>query len=688
MAVEEIAKANRSTDDPGFAVLEILLRLLGIGTDLEQLRRSIGDRAVGVDEMVSYAKQTGLAARCSTSDWDRLQSQHLPGIAVLRNGSFLLLGKVTGEAAIVLAPGAARPVLMRRAEFEAVWDGRLVLMRKRSALAGLLQKFGMTSRTRLQQFVSTFSTRLQQFATTWSARASDAFRRLVERVRGANRETKEVPQVGANEGGTPIIVLSDHAPKLGRAVARFKPDDDNRRRSHEIAFLPAALEIVESPPSPLGRAISFSIIAGFGVAFIWACLGTVDIVAVAPGKLIPSGRTKTIQPFETGVVRAIRVRDGQTVKSGDPLIDLDTTMSVAELEHLKSDLLGARLDAARLRAALAGKDDPLSAFTPPKDAPSTLVEMHRRFLTSQTAEQNAKLAAIDRQVVQKEAERATFTASIEKLKATLAPLQQRVEIRQQLFQKELGSKLTYLTELQDFVGQQQEILVQQSRFSEADAAVSVLTETRTKAVAEYQRGLFEELAKAEQKAAGLEQDVIKAEQRTSLQKLTSPIDGMIQELAVHTIGGVVTPAQTLMLIVPTESRLEIEAMISNRDIGFVEAGQDVAVKIDTFSFTRYGLLHGKVLSVSQDSIARNKPQDRSSDASAGAETTSSEPKGQELVYAARISVDRTQMEVENKRVNLSPGMAVTVEIKNGSRSIISYLLSPLLRYKQESMRER
>jgi hemolysin D len=688
MTVEEQEKANRSTDDPGFTVLEILLRLLGMGTDLEQLRRRIGDRAVGVEEMVRYAKQAGLAARCPISDWDRLQSQRLPGIAVLRNGSFLLLGKVTGEAAIVLAPGAARPALMTRAEFEEVWDGRLVLLRKRSALAALLQKFGMTSTTRLQQFASTISTRLQQFTTTLSARASDAFRRLVERVRGTDSETKEVPQVGANDGSTGIIVLADHARKLGRAVARFKPDDDERRRSHEIAFLPAALEIVESPPSPIGRAIAFSIIAGFGVAFIWACVGTVDIVATAPGKLIPSGRTKTIQPFETGVVRSIRVRDGQSVKSGDPLIDLDTTMSVAELEHLKGDLLGARLDAARLRAALAGEDDPLSAFTPPKDAPSTLVEMHRRFLTSQTAEQNAKLAAIDRQVVQKEAERATFTASIEKLKATLAPLQQRVEIRQQLFQKELGSKLTYLTELQDFVGQQQEILVQQSRFSEADAAISVLTETRAKAVAEYQRGLFEELAKAEQKAAGLEQDVIKAEQRTSLQKLTSPIDGKVQELAVHTIGGVVTPAQTLMLIVPTESRLEIEAMISNRDIGFVEVGQDVAVKIDTFSFTRYGLLHGTVLSVSQDSITRNKPQDRSSDASAGAETTSSEPKGQELVYAARISVDRTQMEVENKRVNLSPGMAVTVEIKNGSRRIISYLLSPLLRYKQESMRER
>ena len=313
--------------------------------------------------------------------------------------------------------------------------------------------------------------------------------------------------------------------------------------------------------------------------------------------------------------------------------------------------------------------------------------MHRRFLVSQVAEQNAKLAAIDQQVKQKEAERATFEASGEKIKATLAPLQQRVEIRQQLFQKELGSKLTYLTEQQEYVAQQQEITVMQRRSGEADAAIAVLMETRTKALAEYERGLFESLAKAEEKAAGLTQDVIKAEQRTSLQRLTAPIDGMVQQLAVHTIGGVVTPAQMLMLVVPTESRLEIEAMVSNRDIGFVEPGHDAAIKIDTFNFTRYGLLQGKVLSISQDAITRNKPVERGNEASAGTEATS-EPKGQELVFAARVSIDRSQMEIENKRVNLSPGMAVTVEIKTGSRRIISYLLSPLARYKQESLRER
>ncbi len=155
------------------------------------------------------------------------------------------------------------------------------------------------------------------------------------------------------------------------------PEKRARRSEYEIAFLPAALEVVEKPPSPAGRAIGTTIIAFFCLALAWAALGTVDIVATAPGKIVPAGRTKVIQPFETGVVRAIHVRDGQSVKAGELLIELDPTMSGAELEHMKSDLLAAQLDFARYRAALAGQENPLDAFQPPKDATPELVETPR-----------------------------------------------------------------------------------------------------------------------------------------------------------------------------------------------------------------------------------------------------------------------------------------------------------------------
>jgi hemolysin D len=460
------------------------------------------------------------------------------------------------------------------------------------------------------------------------------------------------------------------------------------RRGEELAFLPAALEIVETPPTPIGRKVGLTIILLFCAALAWAWWGTIDIVASATGKIVPSGRTKVIQPFETGVVRSIRVQDGQAVKAGDALIELDPTVNAAERDHLRNDLLAEQLNIARLRAALAGGDDPVSDFAPPADADPSLISSQRQLLVNQVTEHRAKIAALSRQQTQKEAEQATTAATIRKLETLIPIIQPRVDIRKTLMDKELGSKLTYYEVLQLLVEQQEELSVQKSHLREADAAVAAIAETRGQAAAEFRRTLSDELVKAEQKANGLAQDLIKAEQKTKLQLLTAPVDGVVQQLAIHTVGGVVTPAQSLLVVVPSDSRLEIEAMVSNRDIGFVQPGHEAEIKIDTFNFTRYGLLHGRVLSVSQDAIIRERQQDRPNDRGLGTQNDSSEPKGQELNYSARISLDRTKMQIDDRMVNLSPGMAVTVEIKTGSRMILSYLLSPLLRYRQETLRER
>ncbi|MGC2042860.1 MAG: HlyD family type I secretion periplasmic adaptor subunit [Pseudolabrys sp.] len=446
------------------------------------------------------------------------------------------------------------------------------------------------------------------------------------------------------------------------------------RRGEELAFLPAALEIVETPPSPIGRAFGATIILLFCAALIWAWAGTIDIVASAAGKIVPSGRTKVIQPFETGVVRSIQVQDGQAVKAGDVLIELDPTVNAAERDHLHNDLLAEQLNIAN--------------FTPPANANPALVSAQRQLLLNQVTEYRAKIAALARQQAQKEAEQGTIAATIHKLETTIPVIQQRVDIRKTLMDKELGSKLTYFEILQQLVEQQEDLGVHKSHLREAEAAAAAIRETRGQAEAEYRHTLSDELAKAEQKANGLTQDLIKAEQKTRLQLLTAPVDGVVQQLAIHTVGGVVTPAQSLLVIVPSDSRMEIEAMVSNRDIGFVHAGQDAEIKIDTFNFTRYGLLHGQVLSVSQDAIIRDRKQDRSDDRGLGTQNGTSEPQGQELNYTARISLDRARMQIDDRVVNLSPGMAATVEIKTGSRTMLSYLLSPLLRYRQETLRER
>jgi hemolysin D len=458
----------------------------------------------------------------------------------------------------------------------------------------------------------------------------------------------------------------------------------------ESEFLPAALEIIETPASPAGRAVAGTIILFLVIALLWACFGTVDIIAIAQGKIVPSARTKTIQPFETGVVRAIHVKDGQEVKAGDVLIEIDPTINGAERNRLQTELMQERLDAARLQAAANPEADPETSFVAPEGASDEQVALQKNLLRSQIQEIHAKLQWLDKQISQGEGNKAAVQSTIEKLTETIPLLKKRLDMRIALEKKGWGSKLNVLLAQQDYVEQVKELQVQQGRLQEASEGIASLAQQRQQVEAEFHHKTLDDLDAAQQKVASLQQQLVQAAEKLKLQTLMAPVDGTVQQLAVHTEGGVVTPAQALLAIVPKDSPIEIEANISNRDIGFVYPGQKVAIKIDTFNFTKYGLLSGAVDAVSQDAVMRNKPSDpdNKNENKTGAESESSEPEGQELIYVARIKLNQTQMDIDGKMVNLTPGMAVTAEIKTGRRRIIEYLLSPLARHGQQAMRER
>jgi hemolysin D len=479
----------------------------------------------------------------------------------------------------------------------------------------------------------------------------------------------------------------DHNNNIRPKAVKLRRDSTDTARQ----FLPAALEILETPASPVGRAIGATIILFFLIAVIWAIFGHVDIIATASGKIVPTGRTKTIQPLETGIVSAIHVQDGDQITAGQVLIELDRTVTQAERKHVAQDLLASRLDVARL-AALR---DSFDAGTLPRDlvtpvgASDADMARTRSSMKAQAAEQLAKLASINRQIEQKVAEAQSVTATIAKIDATLPLMAEEASVRQKAMEIQYGNRIAWLDAQTRLIEQQNERLVQQRKIVEIAAARQALEQQLEQTKAGYEHQVLNDLSDAEKKAEEFSQDLVKAEQKTAEQVLRSPIAGTVQQLALHTVGGVVTPAQQLMIVVPEDSHLEAEAMISNRDIGFVSAGQSVEVKIDTFNFTRYGLLHGTVTSVSQDAIVRDKPNAKTADQKpGGALSDSSEPEGQELLYSARVALDQTQMQVEGKMVNLAPGMAVTVEVKTGTRRLIQYLMSPLLRYKQQSLRER
>ncbi|TWB39214.1 HlyD family type I secretion periplasmic adaptor subunit [Nitrospirillum pindoramense] len=482
-----------------------------------------------------------------------------------------------------------------------------------------------------------------------------------------------------------------------------KPPAPPKRRREEREFLPAALEIMDTPASPLGRAIGATIIGFFTLAVLWACVGHIDIIATAPGRIVPSGRVKVVQPMDSGIVTAIQVQDGDHVTAGQPLILLNATTTAADRDRATAELIQARLDVARLTALRTGLDGTATAlthaekvFAAPTGEPAItpiLVERTRAALRAQAQAQVAKLAALDQQIAQKAAEADEVTVTTAKLTASTALLAQQADIRRQLVEKEYGSKLTYLDVQQRLVEQQHELSAQTQKAAEVAAARHALEGQRAQAVSDFAHQVLDDLATATQKAAEYSQDLIKADQHLAQQTLTAPLSGTVQQLAVHTVGGVVTPAQGLLVIVPDDVPLVVEASVDNRDIGFVHRGQEVEMKVETFTFTRYGLVHGHVLDVSRDAVTpdRDTPTASNSARAPGEDATSAADRQRASttpVYVAHIALDRTSLMVDGREERLATGMAVTAEIKTGRRRVIDYLLSPLGEYVHDGLRER
>ncbi len=428
-------------------------------------------------------------------------------------------------------------------------------------------------------------------------------------------------------------------------------------------FLPAVLEIQHAPPSPIGRALIWTIVAAFTAAVLWASFGWIDIVATAQGKIIPSGYSKIIQPYETGVIAVIHVQDGQAVRQGDVLIELDATLNRADHDRASHEQRAATVDAARLRALIKGQ----SSFVAPDGADHPYVVLQQQLLRDQLAEYHAKVAAAQHLVDQRRSAVEQTNENILRLEATVPMEAERAEAYKQLLEHEAVTKMDFLQVEGQRIDKAQELAGQKKRLRQDQSALAEASKHYQAMVSEFQQTKQAELSALETKAASLSQEVTKAGQKVGLQRLLSPIDGVAQQLAVHTVGGVVTPAQQLLIVVPRDHSVEVEAQVDNRDVGFVKEGQPVEIKVETFQFTLYGTIPGRVLTVSDDAVPIEKIG---------------------LVYSTRVSMDRSTIHVDGKPVHLSPGMAVTVEIKTGQRRIIEYLLSPLLKSVHESLRER
>jgi hemolysin D len=445
--------------------------------------------------------------------------------------------------------------------------------------------------------------------------------------------------------------------------------DAQRRSIDELQFLPANLELIETPPHPAPRWAMRTIVVLACVLLLIAVFGRLDIVATAQGKLIPSARVKVIQPAITGVVRQILVHDGQRVSQGQALIELDTTQAAADAHKSRSARIDAALAMARARSLLAAQQTGSSPTVSAVDGASSEQRAEaQRFADGLFREYADKVAGARAELLKREAESTTTEQEVAKLRAT-APLARReANDYKTLAVDNYVAQHDYLGKEQTALEQEHELAAQQSHARELKAGIIEQRSIIESITSQFRREQLDALDKASQQFAQNRDEETKAETRERLLTLYSPVTGTVQQLSVHTLGGVVTTAQSLMEVVPDDA-VEVEANIENKDIGFVNVGQDAVVKIEAFPYTQYGYLTGRVVSVSNDAV-----QDKG--------------KKVGLTFVARIRLPSSQMRIEQKWISLTPGMQVTTEIRTGRRSVAGYFLDPLIQTAQESLRER
>ena len=448
-----------------------------------------------------------------------------------------------------------------------------------------------------------------------------------------------------------------------------------KRLTDELAFLPAALSLQETPTHPAPRRTAIAICALFVIAILWACIGQIDIVAVASGRIVVSERTKTLQPLEASVVKRVLVKDGDAVIVGQVLVELDATNASADgasvQEQLASIVSEERRTTALLTAlctgeppqslpALIEEQQPSSRRTPGSTVPTPQLQAEWQDIT-------ARLARLAAEQTRRQAEIATVREHIAKLEATLPIAQQREADIKGLAEQGFVAGHAGQDRMRERIEQERDLSTQKARLAEAQAALNDSTNTRSSYLAETTRTLNDRQAQATLKRQQLTQERSKADQRSRLTQLTAPTSGTVQQVAVHTEGGVVTPAQVLMVIVPKDAQVTAEVVIDNKDIGFVNAGQSAEIKLETFPFTRYGTVQATVKSVTADAV---------NDEKRGA------------IFPAVLTLAQTSIAIDGKRITLSPGMNITAEIKTGKRRVIEYLLSPVQRALSESFGER
>ncbi|WP_308367426.1 MULTISPECIES: HlyD family type I secretion periplasmic adaptor subunit [unclassified Microbulbifer] len=467
---------------------------------------------------------------------------------------------------------------------------------------------------------------------------------------------------------------------MSKLPSLFSARPGRRKRDSLLDFVPAALEIEQSPPNPLGLWLINSICLFFVIAILWAIFGKIDIVAVAEGTIVPDGKVKTIQANELSVVREIHVLEGSRVQEGDPLITLDATNAAADLERLDGELKTSRARLARERVystylprlgegkvammqeAQAGLRDKLVGVDAREQLPFQQ-SLLRGYFTDYLAESDL----IDQQIDSKQQELDMSRALVRKAEKTLPILTERTASLEKLLSRDLVARDKYLELEQQRIDAEEGLALEQERIEQLQSQLRELDLQRSALLSKSLYNSLSQQEELERNITSLEKEYAKARLRNHQQVIRAPIAGTVQELAIHTRGAVLEPAQPLMQIVPAGSTLEVQAWVLNQDIGFVEEGQPVTVKVSTFNFTKYGIIEGTVANLSEDAVM-------------------DEDKGYRYLSSVRLNTQSLQL--PDRELPLRAGMHVVAEVKTGKRNIYEYFTKPIRESLGSSFGER
>ena len=441
-------------------------------------------------------------------------------------------------------------------------------------------------------------------------------------------------------------------------------------------FSAPLLRVQQSPPSPFAGWMLKTLLLLFGCLLAWAAFSRLDIVAVAPGKLVPQSYLRIVQPLEQGVVSEILVREGEAVAAGQVLMRMDARLTAADQRVVKNELQLKRLQVRRIDAELAGTTFKLDSG----DDTGLLLQIEAQH----RARRQAYLDAVDAEKAMLAKAGADLKAAVEiesKLKKTVPIYKEAADGWSGLAREGFAGKLMAQERMRQYIESEQDLKAQTENVASLRSAIAQADRRLAQITSNYRQQLQNERVEAAAQVQRLEEELGKHEHRLELMALRAPQAGIVKDLATHTVGTVAAPGTILLTLVPLHEPLVAEIWVNNEDVGFVRKGQAVKLKLAAFQFQKYGMVQGAVRQVSADA---SESQNAVADRVDIARNKSAAP----LTYKTLVDIDVQNLVAQGVSYALTPGMQVAAEIHLGTRTVLEYLLSPVTKAFHEAGRER